>query len=217
MTNQLIVKIPVDGFYESIHCWNIDNVIEQMVSDNNGLPYPDLMGNINSEFSYTNGLLTAYCKLYVDAVNTTLKKDVFIFESLISPKFYNFETDRLFCIVDSETVLDWYNKTNKRTLQQNINNRFTSRSGFISHYPNNLIEWCLSPLEWDHNQLETLFISYMETVTGDKWRDTYLMDDAYSNGYLYNIVYDNLNGESKQSVDIAYNRREKGVDYVTNK
>lgn len=42
--------------------------------------------------------------------------------------------------------------------------RFTSRDGFASFYPNDLNQWIMAarPNAWDHNQVETLIIAKLK-------------------------------------------------------
>jgi hypothetical protein len=82
------------------------------------------------------------------------------FESMTSPKFYNFETDRLFAFIPERTIraLWLINKRNKFVaLRKVIADRHSSRSGFASSYTTDFDHWSNKPLaDWDHNELATL-------------------------------------------------------------
>jgi hypothetical protein len=82
------------------------------------------------------------------------------FEEMTSPRFYNFETDRLFCTISARTVKTLFRMSkaeNHTRLGAEIKERCTSYDGFHSFYPNDLQTWLTKPLaEWDENELGTL-------------------------------------------------------------
>lgn len=87
------------------------------------------------------------------------------FESMTSPREYNFETDRVFMTVseiDFELMLA---ATDRLILAGLVRERFTSQSGFASFYSNNLLDWLDKPLEdWDHNEVGTALEAYLQTT-----------------------------------------------------
>lgn len=85
------------------------------------------------------------------------------FESIISPKQYNFTTDRLFCNVLESELLNLYNLVDKKILAETIKEKFTSYDGFISFYDNdiNAGSWQF-PAKYDHNQWETVIEAYVK-------------------------------------------------------
>lgn len=93
------------------------------------------------------------------------------FESMSSPREYNFETDRLFAFVSLRIMRELFKRSKAEkhaTLAAVIRQRFTSRSGFISHYSNYLADWLAKPLaDWDHNELATLLIATMKAAGFD--------------------------------------------------
>jgi hypothetical protein len=108
-------------------------------------------------------------------------------EEVLSPKFYNYETDRAFFKVscdryDFESFINqvfdrWYNE-----LDQMILDNHTSCDGFISFYSNDINNWYLRRFKLDYNELgtileaiikwfkseETIMYDMME-VTNDTW------------------------------------------------
>lgn len=88
------------------------------------------------------------------------------FESMTSPREYNFETDRLFAEIPVSMARKLFNisKTDKHVrLAAVIADRFTSYDGFYSHYSNRLADWLAKALrDWDHNELGTLLIAAMQ-------------------------------------------------------
>lgn len=85
------------------------------------------------------------------------------FSALTSPRFYNFETDRLFAKIalrEAQKCFDACKSDGFTALRNVIKERFTSRDGFISNYSNRLEAWLAKPLaEWDCNEVETLLIA----------------------------------------------------------
>lgn len=103
------------------------------------------------------------------------------FEEMTSPREYNFATDRIFALVPLSVMRDLFRRSRAEghaTLAAVIARRFTSRSGFISHYPNDLDAWTAKPLaEWDYNELGTLLIAALEMVEADS--DDFPDSEAY--------------------------------------
>jgi hypothetical protein len=136
---------------------------------------------IHSEYEYITGELgialpekfwdyqvksyNAIARQYVLEYKDWLKKehdltlDSLTFESLNSPKEYNFVTDRIFCelsIFDIEK-LHKFAIDNEILTQKTIDGRFKSRDGFASFYDEFCIDWKTKPvLEWDCNELAIL-------------------------------------------------------------
>ena len=168
--NKLESTIPFDGFYESFISDDIDHQIGQQIECDCDLY--DL--NVNEEkilwdnylsvnrISFYNEIAEHYTDLYIDALNErlegfTLKAK---FNLLTSPREYNFETDRIFIDIEKNHAIDFIKyiiKNYKKKLENKIKERFTSRSGFWSHYKNVLDLWTQDYSEWDHNQIGTCF------------------------------------------------------------
>jgi len=79
------------------------------------------------------------------------------FESIDSPKYYNYTTDRLFCDALESDLINLYNATNKEILAEMIKERHTSGPGFSSYYDNDIkAEAWSDPEKFDHNQWQTV-------------------------------------------------------------
>jgi len=82
------------------------------------------------------------------------------FESMDSPREYNFTTDRVYAKISLATCRRLFKKSkqeNHETLKARIRASYTSCDGFSSHYSNQLCDWLEKPLiDWDHNELCTL-------------------------------------------------------------
>ena len=168
--NKLESTIPFCGFYESFISDDIEYQIGQQIEwdsdiyDLNEDEQQILWDNYLSvnRSSFYNEIAEHYTDLYIDALNErlegfTLKAK---FNLLISPREYNFETDRIFIDIQENHCIEFIKfiiKNYKKELEKKIQDRFTSGSGFWSHYKNGLDLWTKDYSEWDHNQIGTCF------------------------------------------------------------
>ena len=168
--NKLESTIPFDGFYESFISADIDHQIGQQIEwdsdiyDLNEDEQQILWDNylsVNRIYFY-NQIAEDYTNLYIYALNERLEGFTLNakFNLLTSPREYNFETDRIFIDIEKNHAIDFIKyiiKNYKKELENKIKERFTSRSGFWSHYKNGLNLWTQDYSEWDHNQIGTCF------------------------------------------------------------
>ena len=174
--NKLESTIPFDGFYESFISADIDHQIGQQIEwdsdtfDLNEDEQQILWDNylsINRSYFY-NQIAEDYTNFYIDNLNAKLNYAYpdhgftlnAKFSLLTSPREYNFETDRIFIDIEKNHAIDFIKyiiKNYKKELEEKIKERFTSRSGFWSHYKNGLDLWTQDYSEWDHNQIGTCF------------------------------------------------------------
>jgi len=168
--NKLESTIPFDGFYESFISADIEHQIGQQIEwdsdiyDLNEDEQQILWDNylsVNRKYFY-NQIAEDYTNFYIDALNDRLEGFELKakFNLLTSPREYNFETDRIFIDIEKNHAIDFIKyiiKNHKKELEEKIKERFTSRSGFWSHYKNGLDLWTQDYSEWDFNQIGTCF------------------------------------------------------------
>jgi len=168
--NKLESTIPFDGFYNSFIDADIDHQIGQQIEwdidtfDLNEDEQQILWDNylsVNRSYFY-NQIAEDYTNFYIDALNERLKGFTLkaTYKCFESPREYNFSTDRIFIEIEENHAVDFIEhivKNYKKELEKKIQNRFTSRSGFISSYKNSLDLWIDDYSEWDHNQIGTCF------------------------------------------------------------
>ena len=138
-----------------------------------------------------------------------------------SPHEYNFATDRLFVEVEARYMIDalcrivWDDDA-LEAFKFAIRERFTPRSGFMPHYPNDLADWPDDLGEWDHNHWGTVVAVYAKHFGG--WGgESYsaahsLMEDALCNGFVSDLVDRYANEDAQRLFTLAYNlgqRRER--------
>ena len=168
--NKLESTIPFDGFYESFISADIDHQIGQQIEwdsdihDLNESEEEILYNNnltVNTSYFY-NQIAEDYTNFYIDALNERLEGFTLnaTYKCFESPREYNFETDRIFIEIEENHAIDFIKyiiKNYKKELENKIKDRFTSRSGFWSHYKNGLDLWTQDYSKWDHNQIGTCF------------------------------------------------------------
>jgi hypothetical protein len=175
MENKAIATIPFQGFYDSLYSHAIDSEMENSIdyyykeyelteAQRDTLANGYLEKN-TSEFYYNVSKDYAESFIYEIERETGLSLNA-RFESMESPKEYNFQTDRLFIELPEASAIAFVNyilENHKDEFRNLIAQRFTSRDGFWSNYKNTLEAWG-DPSEWDYNQLGTCFeiFEYLE-------------------------------------------------------
>jgi len=214
--NKLESTIPFDGFYESFISADIDHQIGQQIEwdtdiyDLNEDEQQILWDNylsVNRSYFY-NQIAEHYTDLYIYALNErlegfTLKAN---YKFFTSPREYNFSTDRIFIEIEKNHCIDFIKyiiKNYKKELEKKIQDRFTSRSGFISFYKNSIDLWTKDFKEWDCNMIGTCFELF----------DLEEEDINYSlREYLSETIMDNLgNTLGQEGIDLL-NKKQKEID-----
>lgn len=140
------------GFYESIHDSVFDQETEYILED-----YPDKEWD-DFQFTYD---YESYCKNYVRAINSELGMNL-EFQELISPREYNFTTDKIICWIKPSDVKKLSSALNSDTMKNLVKERFTSRDGFISFYSPYIEEWKEKKIKnWDAVELGTLLDAWI--------------------------------------------------------
>jgi len=200
--NKLESTIPFDGFYESFISADIEHQIGQQIEwdcdiyDLNESEEEILYNNyltVNTSYFY-NQIAEDYTNFYIDNLNAKLNYAYpdhgftlnAKFSLLTSPREYNFETDRIFIDIEKNHAIDFIKyiiKNYKKELEEKIKERFTSRSGFWSHYKNGLDLWTQDYSEWDHNQIGTCF----ELFDLEEEDINYSLRDYLSERIMFNL------------------------------
>lgn len=178
--------IPFSGFYNSIHDDELGRALEQMFSDGSGNPYDGLVSRAFNLVQWQK-VHAAYAAHYAAAFCAEFEIQGGAFESMTSPREYNFETDRIFITLPESEVSRILAVTPRDILDNVAREMFTSRSGFISYYPPDVDSW--GPVaEWDHNQCFALLSAYVlhmrDGEAFDVWAEYSIMEYCSCNGYL---------------------------------
>jgi hypothetical protein len=170
------------GFYNS----ELDSLMDREIEDameNDGLTWEEA----DKRYDYQRARLAitqAWMNAFVWEFDIKLK-----FESIQSPREYNFTTDRLFVqlpLTEAErmaAVLKDADGEWNDSFKHVLGKMFTSYDGFYSFYPNNPNEgeWLMPLDQWDHNQMQALIAAYLyERGEADEpWRYIDLDPDRY--------------------------------------
>ena len=189
---KLLTTIPFSGFYESLHSSAIDDSINQEFTYDDGMVNNDLAYRAwdNADFG---AIRNEYAKEYAKSFGYELGIKSLSFESLKSPREYNFTTDRIFCEIDYSELYGIVKTFDLAEFSAFVRERFTSRDGFISYYSANLADW--GKIEsWDHNQCGTALEFYANQENGsefDGWAENAIMEDSLCNGFLSELIWNN--------------------------
>ncbi len=178
----MLSTIPFSGFYESRHSESLEWALEMLFSDDNGDAIPGLLEEAFWRVDWAKVHL-AYAQMYCDQFTEAAQIKV-VFESLQSPREYNFTTDRIFVHIDLAEVERLLTSVDRDIMKDLAEQRFTSRSGFVSFYDPDYTTW--GPVEdWDHNQVGTLVEAFALMYIDDEFA---LVEDANCNGWLDEMI-----------------------------
>lgn len=148
MTN---VCIPFPGFYESLLSSGIESEFEAME-----IPFEVYDKEYDYHLIEVN-VAKQWVHLYFRWVESkTGLEFTEKFETMISPREYNFGTDRVFVDVPTEQLLALFRFVNKDDLAAMAKRMFTSYDGFMSYYEPDYETWG-PPETWDNNQWLAVF------------------------------------------------------------
>lgn len=174
----MIIQIPFSGFYYSIHDSLMDSELEY---------YPE--GIQDSLFDAVNWqkVRLAYAREYCEQFAHKFDLDL-TFESMTSPREYNFTTDRIFAEISADAVQGLFNHTDKDTLARICEANHTSRDGFISFYDPDYLTWG-DVLTWDYNQLHSLLEAYIETQNAGDYEAS-IAENMMCNGFVSEAMWE---------------------------
>lgn len=194
------VTIPFSGFYESLHDSELDNTLERMFSDEDGNAIEGLVSRAFDAVQW-RAVHIAYAKGYAESFAQEFEIAGLTFESLQSPREYNFTTDRIFVNVPADEMARILSVTPRETLDSVAAEMFTSRSGFMSHYSPDVKDWGDSAI-WDHNQWGALIRAYVLHMRDgeefDSWAEHSMMEDDFCNGAVDNWLFEDATPEFKR-------------------
>ena len=198
MSEKLSCLIPFSGFYESWHDAEFDNALEYMFDiEGNGADYA---GPLTQRFFDTidwRAAHTAYAKAYAENFAAALGCKVCEREEMISPREYNFSTDRLFAKFDASELRAMMARADIREeLDAVAADMFTSRDGFMSSYSPDVASWGDDLAEWDYNQRGALLRAAANVIiadgeTFDQRAEFDLMEHDRCNGAIDDYMWNN--------------------------
>lgn len=181
----MLTTIPFSGFYNSLHDSSLDDALDQMFSDHaTGCTVNHKLRDRAFDACQWGLVHGNYAAEYAKALAAEFKIAL-TFESLKSPREYNFDTDRIFCEIELDEVKRIRAETSEKVFRDKVRERFTPCDGFIPFYSANLDNW--DEIEtWDHNEVGTLIAAYIDeqAIGFDMWTEYDLMESARTNGRL---------------------------------
>ena len=138
--NKIEIQLPFSGFYHSIHDSYIDNHIEYELDYlESEMGHTDEQLDIIKDRFYMMDyapIRKAICEHYINAYNAVFYDEYDIhldleYSELISPKFYNFETDRLFALIDESIYNEVTTLINTQDFKTMLKDKFKCRDGFM--------------------------------------------------------------------------------------
>lgn len=191
---RIIATIPFSGFYESIHDSEIDRALESEFSDHEtGCTINDALLHRAWDAVNFSAVRHDYAKEYAAQFAHNFGLKTLEFESMQSPKEYNFTTDRIFCFIDYAELCRIIGGFNLSEFADHVKEKFTSRDGFASFYSPVLAEWG-NVKTWDHNQAGTALEFYAMQESGgefDQWAEFDVIEPALCNGFLFESLHNN--------------------------
>ena len=191
-TGKREIVIPFSGFFQSLHDGEIDNAVDHFFQDESGESRPALSARLYDSCDF-RAVFNGYAREYAEQFAREFSLPSLEFCELVSPREYNFTTDRIFCTIGQGDIDRLLSEAQKDLLAETAAEWFTSRSGFISFYSPDVAEWG-DASKWDHNQLGCLLTAFVRTKAGetfDQWREMELMEGPLCNGFLDNAIAEN--------------------------
>ena len=135
--NKTLVKIPFSGFYGFIHDSIIDSALEY---ESECYADVDKANNIILDLlniNHYNKIREELSKVFVEGINELFWYEYDIkldleFDSLKSPKFYNYSTDEIYCYVNNDKINELVALLdNENDFIEVLKDKYQSRDGFI--------------------------------------------------------------------------------------
>ena len=132
-----LVKIPFSGFYNSIHDSIIDSALEyesECYADS-GKANDIILDVLNN--NHYDKIREELSKVFVESINELFWYEYDInlnleFDSLKSPRFYNYSTDEIYCYIDNDKINELIALLdNENDFIEVLKDKYKSRDGFI--------------------------------------------------------------------------------------
>lgn len=192
-SNKIEIQLPFSGFYYSIHDSYIDNHIEcELEYLESELGYTDEQIDIIKDRFYDmdyESIRKAICEHYIKAYNAVFYDEYNIhldleYSQLTLPRFYNYETDKLYALIDESVFNEVTALINSEDFKLMLKEKFKPQSGFMPFQ---------STLDAIENGDNVLFSAEL--------LEQLLHEETVINDYQYT---DNINEVIRNSCDVDY-------------
>lgn len=197
------IKIPFSGFYESLYSDGIDREEESFIEhqlegedkdDENAISqgdFQDIVARCRDYEVMCESVAKAYLKEYENWLNEKLGTNIRLtWAAMTSPKYYNFETDRIFADLSDKNARLLFRAADKAVLTKVCKEHLKSRSGFMSFYDYQWENWGKVG-EWDSNQLSMLLYALQDDNEDDFDMGMYyaMCDEAFCKAFDAGMDY----------------------------
>ena len=192
--------IPFCGFYNSVISDEIERYIEdeaQRYFEEYGIELDEM--DFITDFE---GIAKCYAKYFKSRIQDAFPQIEIKFSKLKSPKYYNFETDKIICEISDKNLKLVYNYCIANHFSDTVNEALKERSGFIPLYSDDFSEWDKNVLNWTSAQIGLLFehfVTLLDKNEGVIISDIGFMDYSSSYGCVLENVH--ATGKSKELID----------------
>jgi hypothetical protein len=131
-----------EGFYNTIWSFNYDNLIYSINQERKEKNLePIEFDNLNIDYKqYEIDIAKKYCEVLTDILSDYIEN--IEFENIYYPKTYNFSSDSVNVKITPKIAnITSFIYSHKEKFSDYLKNKYTSCSGFISHYSNNFQDW----------------------------------------------------------------------------
>ena len=188
MSDTQQIRVPFAGFYCSVHDQALDQGLETINTGDAGEPL-EVLASDNVDWA---SVRLAYVQAYLGKLSEMLEIPM-SFAGIVSPRFYNFETDAVYANIESEAIRSLHAKTMSdpdlaTSFRDHVQAVLEPRSGFIPFYSNDLASWGeLS--EWDEVQISVLLDHHAASMGLDETEIAADLHEACYNA-IWNAVID---------------------------
>jgi hypothetical protein len=198
MIETVDIEIPFSGFYESFHDSQIKGVLEQELEDIESgeidIDDSDILDIFEKAIAENilnyRAIFNWYAKQYTEAFSEENNLGLEFIE-LTSPKFYNFESDRIFAKISLSRINEIREECEQSpNWSEFIAEKCESRSGFMSLFSTDLADPKWSRTIWAEVQYK-LLLEYWLNIDGKVWYEDYLEIPDFPTSLL-DFVYSTL-------------------------
>ena len=230
-TDLLSVEIPFSRFYETSHNAAFDTWLEyeqDMLSSDHGATPEQLQELADKFYKGVNwrAVYRQYAVEYCEALCVMVKDESheyvtdasgarklsegvdlsIAFEELKSPRFYNYETDRIYGRIPIQQLEAIRAAIPSDVWAEYVKEEYTSYDGFMSYHSNDASAWPDDLRDWGEARLGSLLACYIIHILGgaDKAHEALswgIMGDAFGNGFIANCIFDNASEDFRIHCD----------------
>lgn len=177
------------GFYETRFSIDLDNDIECLdeIRIENGLKPIDNFNDLKVDYDgYENEIARKFCSQIEALLNDMGVKCSIVFESVVSPREYNFTTDSINCTIEIKNSLHIVRLINENFEKwtEYLKERFTSYDGFISYYDS---DWLDLFEALKHNTKCGVILEFLLLNYSDEINEIYPYDlEVHAGDYILN-------------------------------